>query len=90
MGSDKGLVKNIIKEGSGDKFPQPGDTVQVHYTGTLKDGTKFDSSRDRDSVFSFEIGMGSVIQGWDEGVATMKKGKFLLRIVLDGICGVGG
>lgn len=75
MVSDSGLVKNIIKEGTGDAFPAKGDTVEVHYTGTLEDGTKFDSSRDRDSVFSFAIGEGNVIKGWDEGVATMKKGR---------------
>jgi peptidylprolyl isomerase len=58
--------------------PKAGQSVQVHYTGWLdqggKKGTKFDSSRDRGQPFSFTIGQGQVIQGWDEGVASMKVG----------------
>src|SRR5205807_4257999 len=62
-----------IRAGTGAEC-KPGDTVSVHYTGTLEDGTKFDSSRDRGQPFSFPLGKGRVIKGWDEGVAGMKVG----------------
>lgn len=68
-----GLQYIDVKEGTGAS-PQNGQMVTVHYTGTLVDGTKFDSSRDRGSPFSFKIGVGKVIQGWDEGVGSMKVG----------------
>jgi peptidylprolyl isomerase len=61
------------KEGAGAEAKK-GDKVQVHYTGWLKDGTKFDSSKDRDRPFTFNLGAGQVIKGWDEGVAGMKVG----------------
>ena len=54
--------------------PQHGQTVTVHYTGWLTDGTKFDSSVDRDEPFAFVLGAGQVIAGWDQGVATMQVG----------------
>ena len=68
-----GLKYVDIKEGTGPS-PQRGQTVSVHYTGTLENGTKFDSSVDRGKPFEFKIGTGSVIKGWDEGLMTMKVG----------------
>jgi hypothetical protein len=68
-----GLKYVDVKEGDGPT-PQVGQTVVVHYTGTLEDGTKFDSSVDKGKPFSFIIGRGSVIKGWDEGLLTMKVG----------------
>ncbi|HEY9644083.1 MAG TPA: FKBP-type peptidyl-prolyl cis-trans isomerase [Coleofasciculaceae cyanobacterium] len=68
-----GLQYVDIVEGSG-ATPTTGQTVKVHYTGTLEDGTKFDSSRDRNRPFEFRIGAGQVIKGWDEGLSTMKVG----------------
>ena len=68
-----GLQFIDIEVGTGDS-PQSGQTVEVHYTGWLADGTKFDSSLDRGQPFSFVLGAGRVIAGWDEGVASMKVG----------------
>ena len=68
-----GLKYVEIKEGTG-AIPQTGQKVVVHYIGTLEDGTKFDSSRDRNSPFDFQLGVGQVIKGWDEGLSTMKVG----------------
>ncbi|MEO1428299.1 MAG: FKBP-type peptidyl-prolyl cis-trans isomerase [Cyanobacteria bacterium J06632_19] len=68
-----GLKYEVIKEGTGET-PQTGQTVTVHYTGTLEDGSKFDSSRDRGQPFQFKIGKGQVIKGWDEGLSIMKVG----------------
>jgi hypothetical protein len=71
--TDSGLkyVDEVV--GSGPS-PQPGQTVIVHYTGTLQNGTKFDSSLDKGEPYKFVIGRGRVIKGWDEGLMTMKVG----------------
>lgn len=68
-----GLQYTDLVEGTG-AMPKPGQRVTVHYTGTLEDGTQFDSSRDRGRPFTFQIGVGQVIKGWDEGVGTMRVG----------------
>jgi peptidylprolyl isomerase/FKBP-type peptidyl-prolyl cis-trans isomerase FkpA len=62
-----------VKAGAGPQA-KAGDRVSVHYVGTLDDGTKFDSSRDRGQPFAFPLGRGQVIQGWDCGVAGMQVG----------------
>lgn len=71
--TDSGLQYIDLVEGTG-ATPRPGQTVYVHYTGTLEDGTQFDSSRDRNRPFSFRLGAGQVIRGWDEGISTMRVG----------------
>ena len=68
-----GLVYEELVVGSGDEAVA-GMQVTVHYTGWLTNGDKFDSSKDRDDPFSFGLGQGQVIRGWDEGVAGMKVG----------------
>lgn len=68
-----GLRYQDVITGQG-QMPQAGQTVAVHYTGWLTDGTKFDSSVDRGQPFTFVLGAGQVIKGWDEGVATMRVG----------------
>lgn len=68
-----GLKYTDEKVGEG-VTPKSGQTVTVHYTGTLTDGKKFDSSKDRNQPFVFVVGVGQVIKGWDEGILTMKVG----------------
>ena len=65
----QGFSHEVIKAGDGKSFPQKGNKVTVHYVGTLLNGKKFDSSRDRGQPFVFNLGKGEVIRGWDEGVA---------------------
>jgi len=71
--SKGGLKIEDQKVGSGEAA-KAGDAVSVHYTGWLTDGTKFDSSKDRGQPFTFQLGAGRVIKGWDQGVAGMKVG----------------
>jgi FKBP-type peptidyl-prolyl cis-trans isomerase len=68
------LVIEDLRPGTGAEA-KPGSRVTVHYTGTLTDGSKFDSSRDRNEGFTFKLGAGQVIKGWDQGVAGMKVGQ---------------
>ncbi|MFA6467937.1 MAG: FKBP-type peptidyl-prolyl cis-trans isomerase [Bacteroidota bacterium] len=68
-----GVNVEVISEGKGTS-PKQGQIVTVHYTGWLTDSTKFDSSVDRGQPFQYQFGVGEVIQGWDDGVATMKLG----------------
>jgi FKBP-type peptidyl-prolyl cis-trans isomerase len=70
---DNGLIIEDEKIGIG-KEATAGHSVTVHYRGTLTDGTKFDASYDRGEPFTFNLGAGQVIKGWDEGVAGMKEG----------------
>mmetsp|Transcript_41542 Transcript_41542/g.50358 ORF Transcript_41542/g.50358 Transcript_41542/m.50358 type:complete len:108 (-) Transcript_41542:222-545(-) len=69
-----GVEKKILQEGTGPQ-PTKGQGVAAHYTGTLMDGTKFDSSRDRGKPLEFTVGVGQVIKGWDEGILSMKVGE---------------
>lgn len=89
---DGGVKKTVHTAGSGWDVPKSGDEVSVHYVGTLaSDGSQFDSSRDRGTPFTFTLGQGSVIKGWDVGVATMKRGeRSKLRCAADYAYGARG
>lgn len=88
-----GLKYQEITVGTG-AIPKQGNKVTVHYIGTLQDGSKFDSSRDRGNPFDFNLGVGQVIKGWDEGLSTMRVGgRRILTIPPDlgyGSRGAGG
>ena len=74
-----GLTYLITKQGTG-RQPKTGDTVVIHYTGMLTNGVKFDSSRDG-KPFSFKLGVGQVIKGWDEGVAKLRVGDHAILVI---------
>ena len=78
--SSSGLMYVISEPGTGEQA-QAGKTVKVHYTGRLLDGTKFDSSLDRNDPIEFKLGQGMVIKGWDEGIALLKVGGKALLII---------
>lgn len=82
-----GLYLRDLRAGEGEPAAE-GDTVVVHYTGWLPDGTQFDSSRDRGEPFSFVLGEGRVIRGWEEGVAGLREGG-LRRLVIPPDLGYG-
>lgn len=88
-----GLIFLVTKQGTGAQA-KAGDTVSVHYTGTLTDGTPFDSSRNSGQPFEFELGAGRVIKGWDEGIAKMKVGDQAILVIPPSIAygdsGAGG
>ncbi|KAK9340500.1 hypothetical protein V1527DRAFT_468017 [Lipomyces starkeyi] len=73
--SKMGVTITPIAPGNGVDFPKVGDTVSMHYVGTLENGKKFDSSRDRGKPFDTKIGVGRVIRGWDEGVPQLSLGE---------------
>jgi len=90
-----GVTIERVKSGDGERFPKKGDTISVHYTGTLaKGGKKFDSSKDRNQPFETKIGVGQVIKCWDEGMIQMSVGeKAILHCSSDfayGSRGAGG
>uniref|UniRef100_A0A7R9YC43 peptidylprolyl isomerase n=2 Tax=Pinguiococcus pyrenoidosus TaxID=172671 RepID=A0A7R9YC43_9STRA len=70
-----GVEKEIISEGDGTTYPKTGDRLTMHYTGRLTDGSVFDSSVAKGRPFTFQIGIGQVIRGWDEGVMQMSLGE---------------
>eukprot|EP00042_Codosiga_hollandica_P017770 m.49959 g.49959 ORF g.49959 m.49959 type:complete len:109 (+) comp48040_c0_seq1:1459-1785(+) len=70
-----GVDIKVTKPGDGSTYPQKGQTVVAHYTGRLTNGKEFDSSVKRGKPFTFVIGKGQVIKGWDEGFAKMSKGE---------------
>jgi FK506-binding protein 1 len=89
-----GVEINTTKAGDEKNFPKASDLVTVHYTGKLENGVQFDSSINRNQPFTFKIGIGQVIRGWDEGIMEMSLGQeAMLTISPDygyGIQGIPG
>lgn len=86
-----GIFKRILRAGEGGDLPQTNERITVHYTGTLEDGTKFDSSVDRGQPFETNIGVGQVIKGWDVGMMSMSIGeKAILTINAENGYGASG
>ncbi|KAA8901792.1 peptidyl-prolyl cis-trans isomerase, binds to the drugs FK506 and rapamycin [Sphaerosporella brunnea] len=84
-----GVKRDVLRDGNGQDYPKAGDTVTMHYVGTLaEDGKKFDSSRDRGKPFSTVIGKKKVIKGWDEAVPEMSLGE-KARLTITGDYGYG-
>jgi FKBP-type peptidyl-prolyl cis-trans isomerase len=92
ISTDSGLKYEILQAGNSEQTPQRGQHVTVHYTGWLENngqpGKKFDSSIDRNEPFTFVLGVGMVIRGWDEGVANMKLGE-KRRLIIPSNLGYG-
>ncbi|MCL2041785.1 MAG: FKBP-type peptidyl-prolyl cis-trans isomerase [Bacteroidales bacterium] len=78
--TESGLFIAVVQEGTGQQA-QPGDQVSVHYTGKLLNGKVFDSSVDRGTPIRFQVGVGQVIRGWDEGIVTMKVGEKAIFLI---------
>ncbi|XHF98946.1 hypothetical protein AWENTII_002472 [Aspergillus wentii] len=95
-----GVAREVVQPGDGQNYPQPGDTITIHYDGYLYDesqqhnnfkGTLFDSSRQRDAPFKAPIGVGKLIKGWDEAVPQMSVGeKAILTVTGDYGYGASG
>ena len=76
-----GVDTTLLQEGDGTNYPNRGQNVMIHYTGTFPDGNQFDSSRDRGQPFTFRVGLGHVIRGIDEAVIEMSIGQ-RMRLVI--------
>ncbi|OJJ33206.1 hypothetical protein ASPWEDRAFT_53236 [Aspergillus wentii DTO 134E9] len=86
-----GVAREVVQPGDGQNYPQPGDTITIHYDGYLYDESQFDSSRQRDAPFKAPIGVGKLIKGWDEAVPQMSVGeKAILTVTGDYGYGASG